>query len=109
MTKTNTQKKTRTSPYQTRSKTRATTGMVYDGEWKNGKMHGKGVFTYSDEDTYDGEWKYGVEHGKGVRTYSDGDTYDGEWKYGMMHGVGRLTLSDGRTYYGMMPGILFDV
>ena len=112
MTKTTTQKKTRTSPYQTRSKTRATTEM----------MHGVGMCTFSDGGTYDGEWQNGDAHGKGVRTYSDGRTYDGKWEYGEEHGEGVFTFpghsisfpgeyKDGVFTYadGPWPGHLGDV
>ncbi len=28
----------------------------YKGEWKNGKKHGEGLYTYSNKDVYSGEW-----------------------------------------------------
>ena len=31
-------------------------GDVYEGQWKDEKMHGKGVYTYHNGDQYDGEW-----------------------------------------------------
>lgn len=52
-------------------------GTVYDGEWKDGKKHGRGAMTFGNGDKYDGEWKRGKEHG-GVWTSVEGDTYDGE-------------------------------
>ena len=85
----------------------------YEGEWKNGQMHGTGTLRISrifrgylslglvafgwkliDQGKYVGEWKNGKEHGKGIRFYRAGlenvDTgkYEGEWKDGKYHGHG---------------------
>mmetsp|Transcript_19471 Transcript_19471/g.33104 ORF Transcript_19471/g.33104 Transcript_19471/m.33104 type:complete len:84 (-) Transcript_19471:6-257(-) len=32
-------------------------GSKYDGEWKDDKKNGRGVYTYPDGSKYDGEWK----------------------------------------------------
>ena len=56
--------------------------MEYLGEYKDGKKHGKGSYTWSDGGIYVGNWKEGKQHGHGTYTYSDGDKYDGEWKNG---------------------------
>lgn len=44
----------------------AGSGERYDGEWKEGKEEGLGVFTWSDGSTYDGFWQRGKKHGIGV-------------------------------------------
>ena len=31
-------------------------GSKYEGEWKDDKMNGSGIFTFFDGRTYDGEW-----------------------------------------------------
>jgi len=49
-------------------------GNVYDGQWKDDKMHGHGVYTTSDG-VYDGQWKDGDQHGHGVYTCSDGRSF----------------------------------
>jgi len=93
-------------------------GAKYEGEWKNGKMHGTGTMTYpdskytgefkdgefdgfgtweyvpeSDWGRYTGEWKKGNRHGKG--TYSSyALSYDGEWKDDMKHGHGTYRWYD---------------
>jgi hypothetical protein len=43
---------------------------THEGEWKDGKKHGKGVCKYSDGDEYEGEWKEGKKHGKGNYKWS---------------------------------------
>ena len=59
-------------------------GKTYDGEWKDGKKHGKGVYTWPTGDKYDGEWKDGKKHGKGAQTWPDGHLESGKWKDGVM-------------------------
>jgi hypothetical protein len=74
-------------------------GLVYDGEWKDGTRHGNGVQTYT-TGKYDGEWMQNTRHGKGAITYMSGDTYDGEWQYDKRHGQGVFTWADGTSYVG---------
>ena len=33
-------------------------GDQYDGQWLNGKMHGRGKFTWSNGEVFDGEWAH---------------------------------------------------
>ena len=40
------------------------------------------MFTYANGEKYDGEWKDGKKHGRGVLTCANGEKYDGEWKDG---------------------------
>lgn len=99
-------------------------GVIYTGQWKNGKRHGLGV--YETEDglvIFDGGWKddkehgkasyiqfnldgsicctfkgtfrNGREHGSGTYTWGGGSTYDGEWRDGMQHGHGTYEFKNG--------------
>ncbi|MEM3000944.1 MAG: hypothetical protein QXP41_01955 [Candidatus Nitrosocaldus sp.] len=97
-------------------------GMVYEGEWKNGRRDGKGILTYPDGTRYEGEWKNnrmhgfgtktspilrsykyigewkeGHKYGKGIQYYSYAEWYEGEWKNGLEDGFGIYTrvLRDG--------------
>ena len=47
----------------------------------SGKQHGRGFFTTGGKNasTYDGFWRAGMKHGKGVAKSGDGNVYDGEW------------------------------
>ena len=47
----------------------AVDGDVYDGEWKNDKMNGRGKFTQVNCHVYDGEYKDGKKNGQGKITY----------------------------------------
>jgi hypothetical protein len=45
--------------------------------------NGRGVYTFADGDRYDGEWKDGNSHGRGVMTYTDGRSpLKGIWENG---------------------------
>jgi len=46
--------------------------MEYVGEYKDGKKHRKGRYTWSDGGIYVGNWKDGKEHGQGTYSSSDG-------------------------------------
>ena len=56
--------------------------MEYLGEYKDGKKHGKGRYTWSDGGIYEGNWKDGKEHGHGTYTTPAGRKYVGEWREG---------------------------
>lgn len=43
-----------------------TNGAVYEGEYRNGRVHGKGRATFPSGDSYAGEWKDGAMSGHGV-------------------------------------------
>ena len=66
----------------------------YDGEWKDDKMDGYGVYLYSNGDKYEGYWKDGFQNGKGKYIFTDGRSYEGEWKMQKMHGTGNFHCLD---------------
>ena len=76
-----------------------TDGAKYLGEYRNGKMHGKGTYTFKDGRKYVGRWKNDVKFGRGTFTWPDGDKYVGEWN-DSIHGRGTYTFADGRKYVG---------
>ena len=43
-----------------------TNGAVYEGEYRNGRVHGKGRATFPSGDSYAGEWREGAMSGTGV-------------------------------------------
>jgi len=53
----------------------------YHGQFKNGKRHGEGAFTYG-KITYRGNWVKGVKAGKGtlLRTTDNTVIFKGEWE-----------------------------
>lgn len=69
-------------------------GYHYEGEWKNGLKHGKGVENTA-EGRYEGEWKDGMRHGKGTEISACGAIYEGQWKENKKHGPGIKKLESG--------------
>ena len=61
---------------------------TYEGNWKNGKMDGKGKLTYIDGSYYDGEFVEGHKSGKGLYVWNKDKYYDGEWKNDKQNGYG---------------------
>lgn len=72
----------------------------YDGDWKDGKMHGLGTYLFRDGYTYRGEWEKNKQHGEGTAYYSGDRFYTGEWKNGRYDGKGNFTYTTGATYRG---------
>jgi len=78
--------------------------VVYYGQLKNGKPHGKGTMSWYQTKSYSGDWVDGKRSGFGKfvsRSTSEGTeiTYDGAWKNDLKAGNGslytKITSSDG--------------
>ena len=46
-------------------------GDRYEGEWKNDKREGKGIYYYKSGSRYEGEYKKNKKEGKGIYYYED--------------------------------------
>ena len=57
-------------------------GSTYDGEVKNDKAHGEGIFTFADGSKYEGKFRKNKMHGKGQYTDVNGKIFEGKWRYG---------------------------
>jgi antitoxin component YwqK of YwqJK toxin-antitoxin module len=69
----------------------------YKGQTENGKPHGWGKAYSRDGSMYDGEWKDGLMDGKGQEFYPDGTLqYDGYYKDGFRHGRGKSYFKNGK-------------
>uniref|UniRef100_K3X194 Uncharacterized protein n=1 Tax=Globisporangium ultimum (strain ATCC 200006 / CBS 805.95 / DAOM BR144) TaxID=431595 RepID=K3X194_GLOUD len=75
-------------------------GERYEGEFAQGRKHGKGTAKTRDGDSYDGFFIDGYYHGKGTCAYANGDVYDGNWVHGKWQGHGELRFRDGSRYVG---------
>ena len=103
-------------------------GSVYEGEFQNDKAQGKGVLTFSSNDSqgrkkYEGSWRDGKRggtgsmsylkgggnqlnsknhsaSGDGTMTYRNGDKYVGSWVNGKQEGYGTMTYGNGDKYVG---------
>ena len=56
-------------------------GEVYEGTWREGKMHGRGRLEWFDS-VYDGDFEYGLRTGNGTLKYTSDQVYAGAWKTG---------------------------
>lgn len=69
-------------------------GSSYEGEVKNGKLCGYGVFKYANGNVYSGEWEDNKQNGEGEfmfageTAWESGDVYKGSFKNGKFHGFG---------------------
>lgn len=53
-------------------------------------MDGKGLMIWPDESRYDGDFKMGKIEGKGKKEFANGNRYVGDWKNDAQHGSGVL-------------------
>jgi hypothetical protein len=61
----------------------------YVGEWRNGKLHGKGTMTYANGDIRVGEFAYDYLHGLGTAyTHATGERHVGRFDNGSPKGLG---------------------
>lgn len=81
--------------------TKYNNGIIHKGFIKNNMYNGFGIMYNSDETVlYVGEWKNSKRHGKGI-SYQNGIKYDGEWIDDMPSGRGALTNNNGVTFHGV--------
>ena len=66
----------------------------YEGEYRNGKMNGRGVLHYPNGHRYEGDFVDDKRHGTGVHEWARGDVYEGQWQDGKPHGSGTYTKGD---------------
>jgi hypothetical protein len=75
-------------------------GDSYSGEYRDGKMNGRGVYTWANGDRYDGQWRDDRRHGSGVYALANGSRYEGEFRDNEANGRGVFTYADGRVRQG---------
>lgn len=80
---------------------------LYDGEWKDGEMEGKGIYKFYDPkkdkytQVYEGDFQHGVREGKGKMTYANHDVYVGIWQNNQRTGEGICWLGNGNIFQGL--------
>ena len=62
-------------------------GNTFEGEFKEGKLDGKGKHFYKDKLKYDGYFRNAKYDGKGIYYHSNGNKYDGEFHDNLMDGL----------------------
>ncbi len=79
----------------------AATGERYVGDFVNGTLHGQGKLYYVSGLVYDGGFVKGKREGGGTLIYPNGDRYEGSWLVDKICGYGKFYYADGRVYRGM--------
>ena len=82
--------------------------LEYKGEWKNGKIHGKGVLKEAYGGIYVGEFKNNLANGKGFQIELDGTKSEGIWKNDLMNGPGIITFPNGTYMKGNFVNWVLD-
>ena len=83
-------------------------GDIYEGEFVNGKWHGRGQLRDSEMRLkYEGRWKCGLRHGEG-KNIDDQGVYVGEYEKGLKHGEGKLEFYNQSRYVGQFMDDLFN-
>lgn len=75
-------------------------GDRYEGEWKDGKMHGQGTYSYSNKAVYSGQYSNDERHGYGTFRWPQGDTYVGDYFHNKRHGYGMYIDASGNIQEG---------
>ncbi|MBF0422038.1 MAG: SUMF1/EgtB/PvdO family nonheme iron enzyme [Magnetococcales bacterium] len=75
-------------------------GVHYEGQFVDGKRHGRGVQTWPDGARYEGEFQNDRRQGRGVFTWPSNARYEGEFVDGKRHGQGVYTWPNGARYQG---------
>ena len=73
---------------------------IYEGEMKNGKPDGKGIFIGKNGDRYEGEIKNGYRHGHGILIDKDKTRSEGTFIDGLADGHLKMIYINGCTYEG---------
>ena len=68
--------------------------LIFDGEYKDGKREGKGVYYYEGGEKYEGPFVNGLREGKGIFTWKDGARWEGPFRNDNLNGEG--TFFDGK-------------
>lgn len=75
-------------------------GDFYDGEVKDGKPDGEGVYIWKDTSSHKGYFKNGLPNGYGVHMYKDGVLHEGYFINDVPNGYGKRIWLDGSFYDG---------
>ena len=60
----------------------------YVGEFKDGKKHGRGLYTWANGDSFNGDFADDLPNGKGQYLFASGDEYSGDIVAGRISGQG---------------------
>jgi len=81
-------------------------GDRYEGMYKDGTRHGKGIYKYwehasHDLESFEGTFEKNLKTGLGLMKYRSGAFYHGHFSEGQRHGEGTFKYANGDIYSGM--------
>ncbi|KAJ8264227.1 hypothetical protein GJAV_G00146710 [Gymnothorax javanicus] len=79
-------------------------GLVYSGEWKDDKIHGRGRLEHASGAVYDGEFRDSMFEGQGTYTFQSGSKYTGSFHRNRLEGEGEYTDAKGLIWTGIFHG-----
>lgn len=68
-------------------------GILMEGTFCGGQLHGVGKVTYPDGSVYEGNWEKGVKCGYGKKTLATGEICEGEWRDGAIYNGSGVKIS----------------
>jgi hypothetical protein len=75
-------------------------GTLYEGSYKNGIPDGKGKWIYPNGNSYEGEIKENKLAGKGIYKYANGTVIEGSFLNGSADGYAKASYTNGDNYEG---------
>ena len=72
---------------------------VYHGEWSHGRKNGQGMYNYDQHSHYTGEFRNDTKHGRGQQNF-EGIIFEGDFQNDRRNGQGEMQLEDGPTFMG---------
>ena len=75
-------------------------GIIYEGEFQDGKIQGKGIMTFPEGQRYEGDFVNEKFEGSGMYTWPNGNRYEGQFANGKFEGRGIYTWANGERYEG---------
>ena len=73
---------------------------VYQGEMRDGRPNGDGRLEIRSGEMFEGQWSNGLLEGRGVRVDVDGNRYEGQFSAGVPNGEGRFLARTGEIFEG---------
>lgn len=73
---------------------------IYEGNWRDNKLEGKGILYFEGGTVYNGNFVNNQFSGSGTIRYSNGDYYEGNWSNNARTGKGKYRWSNGAEFSG---------